>query len=190
MTQSVDAAVRGDSEDAPATASARSVDDRASTRALGPILLATEFGTVSSAAERLAIRMAFEAGVPLVIVHAIDPGRLRLPGGRYRQRIDQARTAREPDAQAIVRRVEAGGVQPQVLVWEGDPATCVLDAARAEGASRIVVGSHGRGRVGRALIGSVSARIAAGAACPVHVVRGDGDGHEVAIAMPGSAAAG
>jgi nucleotide-binding universal stress UspA family protein len=124
-----------------------------------------------------------------VIVHAIDPSRLRLPGGRFRQRIDQARTARESDAQSIVRRVEAGGVQPQVLIWEGDPATCVLDAARAEGASRIVVGSHGRGRVGRALIGSVSLRIAAGAACPVHVVRGDGDGHEVAIVMPASAAA-
>jgi nucleotide-binding universal stress UspA family protein len=170
--------------------SAGSDDGRAPARPLGPIVLATEFGTVSSAAERLAIRMAFEAGVPLVIVHAIDPGRLRLPGGRYRQRIDQARTARDHDAAAIVRRVGAGGVRPQVLVWEGDPATCVLEAARAEGASRIVVGSHGRGRLGRALIGSVSARIAAGADCPVHVVRGDGDGHEIAIAMPGSAAAG
>jgi nucleotide-binding universal stress UspA family protein len=141
----------------------------------GPIVLATEFGAVSSAAERVAIRLAFEAGVALIVVHAIDPGRLRLPGGRFLQRIDQARAARDRDTQTIVRRVAANGVRPQVLVWVGDPATCVLDAARAEGASRIVVGSHGRGRLGRALIGSVSASIAEQADCPVHIVRTGGD---------------
>jgi nucleotide-binding universal stress UspA family protein len=149
---------------------------RSSPRQAGPILLATEFGVVSSAAERVAIRMALDAGVPLVIVHAIDPGRLRLPGGRFRQRIDQARAAREHDTNAIGRRVRAAGVRPQVLVWEGDPATCVLEAARSEGASTIVVGSHGRGRLGRALVGSVSADIAERADCPVHIVRGDGEG--------------
>jgi nucleotide-binding universal stress UspA family protein len=141
----------------------------------GPIVLATDFGAVSSAAERVAIQLAFDAGVPLVIVHAIDPGRLRLPGGRFLQRIDQARAARDLDTRAIARRVVARGVTPQILVWEGDPSTCVLEAARAEGASRIVVGSHGRGRLGRTLIGSVSASIAEGADRPVDVVRVGGD---------------
>ena len=142
----------------------------------GPVVLATEFGEVSLAAERVAIRMAAEAGVPLVIVHAIDPGRLRLPGGRFRQRIDQARAAREHDTAAIVRRARAEGISPHVLIWEGDPATCVVEAARAEGASHIVVGSHRRGRVGRLLIGSVSADIEKLADCPVHIVPGAGDG--------------
>jgi nucleotide-binding universal stress UspA family protein len=143
----------------------------AARRLVGPIVLATEFGAVSSAAERVAIRLAFEAGVSLVIVHAIDPGRLRLPGGRFLRRIDQARAARDRDTRAIVGRVVASGVRPQVLVWEGDPATCVIEAARAEGASRIVVGSHGRGRLGRTLIGSVSASIVEGADRPVDIVR-------------------
>ena len=127
---------------------------------IGPVILATEFGAVSVGAERVAVRMARDAGVSLVVVHAIDVGRLRLPGGRFRQRVDQARAAREHDAEAMLRRVETAGFRPQVLIWEGDPASCVLDAARAEGASRIVVGSHGRGRLGRALVGSVSAVIA------------------------------
>ena len=152
----------------------------------GPIVLATEFGAVSSAAERVAIQLAFDARVPLVIVHVIDPGRLRLPGGRFLQRIDQARTARDRDTQAIVRRVAARGVRPQVLVWEGDPATSVLEAAHAEGASRIVVGSHGRGRLGRALIGSVSASIAEQADCPVHIVRPSGDHEETSPLTHGS----
>jgi nucleotide-binding universal stress UspA family protein len=174
MTQSVVALLRLEAEAAPSPAVEPSPQGLAASSRAGPIVLATEFGTVSSAAERVAIRLAFEAGVPLVIVHAIEPSRLRLPGGRFRERIDQARAAREHDTNAIDRRVRAGGVRPQILVWEGDPATCVLDAARAEGASRIVVGSHGRGRLGRALVGSVSADIAAHADCPVDVVRGDG----------------
>jgi len=145
----------------------------------GPILLATEFGPVSWAAERVAIRLARDARVPLLIVHAIDLRRLRMPGGRFRQRIDQARSDREHDTNAILARVEAAGVRAQVLVWEGDPATCVLDAARAEGASRIVVGSHGRGRLGRALVGSVSASVADAADRPVHIVRGEGNREDV-----------
>jgi nucleotide-binding universal stress UspA family protein len=148
-------------------------------RITGPIVLATEFGAVSSAAERVAIRRAVEAGVPLLIVHAIDPGRLRLPGGLFSQRVDQARAARQAQAAPLMERVRKAGVRPQLLIWDGDPATCVLEAARAEGASRIVVGSHGRGRLGRALVGSVSAAVADEADCPVDVVRGTGSTEEI-----------
>ncbi len=143
---------------------------RSAARPQGPVVLATDFGAVSLAAERVAIAMASEAKVPLVIVHAIDPGRLRLPGGRFRQRIDQARAAREHDTAALMQRVRAEGVSPHVLIWQGDPATCVIEAARAEGASCIVVGSHRRGRIGRLLIGTVSADIEERADCPVHIV--------------------
>ena len=137
----------------------------------GPIVLGTEFGAVSAAAERVAIRLARRDGVPLVIVHAIDPGRLRGAGGLFRQRMDQARASREMAARALVARVRSAGVEPQLLIWDGDPATCVLEAARAEGASRIVIGSHGRGRIGRAIAGSVSAAVIERASCPVDIVR-------------------
>jgi nucleotide-binding universal stress UspA family protein len=152
--------------------------------ATGPIVLGTEFSAVSSAAEQIAIEHAARSRVPLIIVHAIDPGRLRLPGGRFRLRFDQARDARGADATAIEARVRAAGVVPQVLIWSGDPATCVLDAARAEGASRIVVGTHGRGRLGRAIAGSVSADIAAAAPCPVDIVRADGSAVDIVTVAP------
>jgi nucleotide-binding universal stress UspA family protein len=142
-------------------------------RPAGPVVLGTEFGAVSAAAERVAIELAVAAGVPLLIVHGIDPGRLRMPGGRFLLRVDQARSAREADAQVMMDRVRKAGGQPQILIWDGDPATCIVEAARAEGASRIVVGSHGRGRLGRAIVGSVSATVAAQADCPVVIVRGD-----------------
>jgi nucleotide-binding universal stress UspA family protein len=153
---------------------------------IGPIVLGTEFGAVSAAAERVAIRLAAEARVPLLIVHCIDPGRLRLPGGLFSQRVDQVRAARQADATALMQRVRAAGIQPQVLIWEDDPATCVVEAARAEGASRIVLGSHGRGRLGRAIVGSVSATVAGQADCPVDIVRGDGSTEEIVTVSPGA----
>ena len=151
-------------------------------RVRGPIVLGTEFGPVSAAAERVAIRQALRDGVPLVIVNAIDPGRLRMPGGRYLQRVDQARAARQAAAVALLERVRAAGVEPQLLIWDGDPATCVVEAAQAEGASRIVVGSHGRGRIGRAIAGSVSAEVVELATCPVDIVRDD-DGTEEIVSI-------
>lgn len=140
----------------------------------GPILLATDFGPVSAAAERAAIGQAGRAGVPLLVVHAIDPGRLRLPGGRFRMRFDEARAVRERDAATLVERARALGVDARVLIWDGDPASCIVEAARGEGAARIVIGSHGRGRLGRTFAGSVSNRVARLAACPVEVVAADG----------------
>jgi nucleotide-binding universal stress UspA family protein len=153
-------------------------------RPVGPVVLGTEFGGVSAAAERFAIETARRDGVPLLIVHGIDPGRLRLPGGRFFQRVDQARAARQSDAMALMERVRQAGVEPQLLIWDGDPATCILDAARSEGASRIVIGSHGRGRIGRAIAGSVSATVASQADCPVDIVRGDADASDVVSVSP------
>jgi nucleotide-binding universal stress UspA family protein len=138
-----------------------------------PILLGTDFGPVSRAAERAAIRAAARSGQDLVIVHAIDASRLRLPGGRWRTRLDQARARREQDAARLVAMARGAGVTARVLVWTGDPVTCLLDAARGEGAARIFLGSHGRGRIGRAIAGSVSAGVTELADCPVEIVTAD-----------------
>jgi nucleotide-binding universal stress UspA family protein len=139
----------------------------------GPVVLGTDFGPVSARAEGVAIELARESGLPLVIVNAIDPGRLRLPGGRFLQRVDQVRAVRQRLADALLERARSRGVEALVLIWDGQPAVCITDAAAAESASTIVIGSHGRGRLGRAIAGSVSEAVRAAAPCPVHVVQPD-----------------
>src|SRR5262249_28810235 len=59
----------------------------------------------------------------------------------------------------------------RVVEGTAGPALCAL--ARAEQASAIVIGSRGRGRLKRALLGSVSDYVVRNAPCPVVVV-GDG----------------
>lgn len=135
----------------------------------GPIVLGTDFGPASAAAERAAIRTAAARGADLVIVHAIESGRLRMPSG-LGMRIDQIRAQRERVAADLVATARAAGVSARVLIWTGDPASCVLEAARAEGATRIVVGTHRRGLIGRALLGTTSGAVVDQADCPVEVI--------------------
>ena len=85
--------------------------------------------------------------------------------------MDQVRSNRETAAQDLVSRGRAAGVRVNFLIWEGEPAEAIVDAARSEQVDLVVVGSHGRGGVGRFFIGSVSDHVVRHAHCPVLVVR-------------------
>jgi nucleotide-binding universal stress UspA family protein len=65
--------------------------------------------------------------------------------------------------------------QPQVTIVkktvEGVPKTEILREAAAIGANRIVLGSHGRGRGQRLILGSTAAAVVAGAPCTVLIAR-------------------
>ncbi|OGO52732.1 MAG: hypothetical protein A2V84_10365 [Chloroflexi bacterium RBG_16_70_13] len=135
------------------------------------ILLATDLSPASEGAAIQALDLAHDLGADLLIVSVIDPRSLRLPGGRFGVRVDQVRTGREAAAQELVSRGRAAGVRVNFLIWDGDPGESIVDAARSEQVDLIVVGSHGRGQVGRFLIGSVSDHVVRHAHCPVLVVR-------------------
>lgn len=53
----------------------------------------------------------------------------------------------------------------------GHPADEILEAARAERARMIVMGTHGHGLLGRALMGSVAQRVVTGSEVPVLLVK-------------------
>jgi nucleotide-binding universal stress UspA family protein len=123
------------------------------------VLLATDVGAASADAERAAIELAVRLEASLIVVSVIDHSRLRLPGGLFHTRVDQVRGQRESALIAIVGEARQRGIPAQFLIWEGDPGSSVIDAAEAEGANLIVLGSHGRGPVGRLVLGSVSSYV-------------------------------
>jgi nucleotide-binding universal stress UspA family protein len=135
------------------------------------LLLATDLSEASSAATEQAFELATRLGASLLVVSVIDPGSLLLPGGRFRARVDQVRDRREQQAQALVERGRELGIDVSFLVWTGDPGDQIVSAAEAERADMIIVGSHGRGAMGRLLLGSVSEHVVRNASCPVLVVR-------------------
>ncbi|HJP88099.1 MAG TPA: universal stress protein [Candidatus Limnocylindrales bacterium] len=134
------------------------------------VLLATDLSPASEGATRQAIDLAHDLGASLLVVSVIDPDARGTLGARG-ERMDQRRAARELAAQAVVVRGRQAGIAVSFLIWEGDPGPAIVEAAAAEEADLVVVGSHGRGRVGRFMLGSVSDHVVRNATAPVLVVR-------------------
>jgi nucleotide-binding universal stress UspA family protein len=135
------------------------------------VLVATDAGAASAGAEQAGIELAARSGASLIFMSVIDPSGLRLPGGLFHTRVDQARGERETALARMVEKAREKGVAAQFLVWEGDPGASVIEAAEAEGADLIVVGSHARNPVGRLLLGSVSSFVLDHGRRPVVVIR-------------------
>jgi nucleotide-binding universal stress UspA family protein len=135
------------------------------------ILLATDLTQTSEVATEWAFTLAQRNGADLLVVSVIDPHELRQASHRTGLRWDQVRDRREAAAQELVVRGRPTGVKVTFLVWTGDPGESIVSAAEAEAADLIVVGTHGRGPIGRLFLGSVSQHVVRNAPCPVLVAR-------------------
>jgi len=140
-------------------------------RSIRRILLATDLSSASEGATDQALELARDLRAELLVVSVIDPASPHA-GTPVVARMDQRRAAREGAAQAIVVKGRRAGVNVHFLVWEGEPGPAIVEASVAEAADLIVVGTHGRSRVGRLVLGSVSDHVVRHATCPVLIVRG------------------
>jgi len=138
-------------------------------RAIRRILLATDLSAASDVATAHAVELARDLRAELIVVSVIDPS-THQPGPAL-ARLDQRRAAHELAAQALVLSGRRAGVSIHFLVWEGDPGPAIVEAAIAEQVDLVVVGSHGRNRVERLVLGSVSDHVVRNAPCPVLIAR-------------------
>jgi len=123
------------------------------------VLLATDLSPASAPATEEAIAIARRTGSRLTVLSVIDPRILRLPGGRFLRRVDQEQSRVEAGVQELVMRARASAIPSTFLIWRGEPSETILEAAEAEDVDLVVMGSHGRGRVGRLVLGSTSTRV-------------------------------
>ena len=140
------------------------------------ILLATDLTEASVVATDWAFALAEQHGADLLVVSVIDPQEVRRETQRTGLRWDQVRDRRQAAAQELVVRGRPTGVNVSFLVWTGDPGESIVSAAEAEAADLIVVGTHGRGPIGRLFLGSVSEHVVRNAPCPVLVARPEAAG--------------
>ncbi len=133
------------------------------------VLLAIDLTAASRGAVDEAIRLASRDGAALIVFSVLERSNLRLPGG-FSRRIDQERDRLETLAREVVQRARTAGVSATYLIWDGDPAESILEAAVTEEADVIVLGSRRRTDLRRLLLGSVSSEVTRGATCQVIVV--------------------
>ena len=138
------------------------------------ILVATDFSPCSAGAVRLATSLARRRGVPLLIVHAVEPplrfADAALPialGGWEANLIIAAEEALAREV-ASIRWAEIS-VETRVLM--GDAAKNILDVASAGDVDVIVVGTHGRRGGAHLFLGSVAETVVRFSTCPVLVAR-------------------
>ena len=84
---------------------------------------------------------------------------------------DQRRGAKEVLEQQVKRIEESGGTVNERYQREGRADEEIVVLAEEIGAGLIVMGSRGRGRLRRALLGSVTDAVVRHAHCPVTIVR-------------------
>jgi len=71
----------------------------------------------------------------------------------------------------INNEVKHGDIPYKLVVLEGDPAEGIINYARQEDCSQIVIGSRGWGKLKRMLLGSVSMKVVQESHCTVTVVK-------------------
>ena len=134
------------------------------------VLIAVDEQPVSVRAAEVGSELARALGGEIALIHVNDPAYPVDTGLPPRELIAQAQ--RESKALLAGFR-ERLGLPPSTLefVQRGAAAVTIVQTAKEWPADLIVIASHGRSGVRRALLGSVAEGVMRNAPCPVLVVR-------------------
>jgi len=136
------------------------------------ILVPVDFSDVSHRALEHAQMIAkLAGGARLVLVHVVDPTPTPMATDFMAQVPPPDTSAEQDAARKGLVAWSKGSPSTTSEVRVGKPGEVILEAAKAAGAELIVIGTHGRKGVARALLGSVAENVARHATVPVTLVR-------------------
>jgi nucleotide-binding universal stress UspA family protein len=137
------------------------------------ILVPTDFGEPSEVALEYAIEYAKKFEAEIVLMHAYEIPIMGFPDGAIvataeltARMLDGARAGLDHQ----VNSHAGSGVQMRALIKQGDAYRMVNDTAEEVSAGLIVMGTHGRKGLSRALIGSVAEKVVRTSQIPVLTV--------------------
>jgi len=141
---------------------------------MNEILVALDLSEHSEAVLSTATELAGRLGARLTILHvaAPDPDFVGFEAGPQTTRDTRAHALRDEHRriQEWAEQRRARGLEVRALLIQEPTVEGILGEAARSGADLIVVGSHSRGVLARALLGSVSQGVLREASCPVLVV--------------------
>ncbi len=122
----------------------------------------------------VAVRLTVDQGAQLTLCTVVDTSKALVEAFPARALIPEAIRALDDDAAKLLADA-AAHIKPttsaQVITIHGDPVESIAHSATELGCDVIVMGTHGRGGLRRALLGSVAEGALRHAAVPVIVVR-------------------
>ena len=139
------------------------------------IVVPTDFSRCAESAWALAQRVAAASGSEMILAHVFTEAPHWSEG---KVSMEHTRQLFEAGRQWVKTKLEewaepgrAAGRNVRTVIREGAPHQELIALATDERADLIVIGTHGRGGLNRALLGSVADRIVRLAPCPVLTVR-------------------
>jgi len=148
--------------------------DASSVPATGPVVLGADGSTASEAAIEFAFQAAKTRGVPLVAVHTWDSSPVQGFRRTFHLGVDHDQVDSEQLAEltsVLAEHAERhSGVAVEPTVRRGHPQRVLLDVAKEQVASLLVVGAKGVGHSNEQALGSTSRALLAHADVPVAVV--------------------
>lgn len=142
------------------------------------LLVPTDFSASADAALSHAVSMADQFGATLHLLHVVnDPGTGWYGLGDAEVRIEELKGQAESEAQERIEGLaqESAGVAVKTAVAQRpnlDVADAIEEYEEGHPIDLVVMGTHGRGQLGRLILGSVANTLVRRAECPVMTVRG------------------
>jgi nucleotide-binding universal stress UspA family protein len=141
------------------------------------LLHPTDFSKASSAAFARAVAEAKQRRGELLLLHVLAPvipvaSEGYVSPSVYEQMSASSRAWAQKQMDRLVAKAKTARVRARGMLLEGVAHEQIVRAAKRNRADLIVIGTHGRTGVARFFLGSVAARVAATAPCPVLTVRG------------------
>ena len=134
------------------------------------ILVPTDFSVAAEAALDQALALASKLGAKVLLLHAYALPIIGFPDGPAAAIASRIIGDAEKGLAACVARCSESGVEIVPLLKQADPREAILAAARDLSADLVVMGTHGRHGIARALIGSVAEAIVRVSPVPVMTV--------------------
>jgi nucleotide-binding universal stress UspA family protein len=139
------------------------------------ILVPVDFSDTSERALDYAVDLAKQLGAKVVVMHAYELPVYGFPDGAFVATVEMATrimNGAQAGLQAEVDKRKSSGVEIKTVLRQGIPVDEVHSVADEVKADLIVVGTHGRRGLARALLGSVAENVIRTSMRPVLAIRG------------------
>jgi nucleotide-binding universal stress UspA family protein len=137
------------------------------------ILVPTDFSTAAEAALDTAIALAAKLGATVYVLHSYELPMIGFPDGMVIPTAEIASrivTAADTALSECVAKRKGSGVEVVPMLRQAEPRAAILAAIKERNADLIIMGTHGRRGIARALIGSVAEALVRVSPVPVMTV--------------------
>ena len=135
------------------------------------ILVATDL-TDMEYLEPHVIAQANLTGASITLVHAVLPSRLVPNDPAAIPYVDGVKTVRDARLmlQGMAHQIQARGITCATAVQEGSARDVIREQLGKTGAARLILGTHGRGKLGQLALGSVAQELISNTNIPVFLI--------------------